>query len=71
MVLLHHSRSAPRSKRQLLLPLVDPCSETGDRHRLTPDERARRLAQLRQDLAGTAPWFHARLARLERDGGRP
>jgi hypothetical protein len=71
MVLLHHSCSAPRGKRQLLLPLVDPCSEPVDRHRLTPDERARRLARLRHALAGTAPWFHARLTRLEREGGRP
>jgi hypothetical protein len=71
MVLLHDSRSSPRGKRQLLLPLIDPRTETSERHRLTPDERARRLAQLRHALAGTAPWFDARLARLEREGGRP
>jgi hypothetical protein len=69
--LLHHSRSAHRGKRQLLLPLVDPRSESSDRHRLTPAERARRLARLRHALAGTAPWFDARLARLEQEGGRP
>ena len=37
---------------------------------LAPDDRARRIAELRTALAGTAPLFQARIQRGE-EGSRP
>jgi hypothetical protein len=63
------SQPAGRRKGRSPVPPEIPPDVPPERHRpLSPDDRARRLAEIRAVLADAAPTFRARIASGESEG---